>query len=163
MSKRKKNRPHIPAIRNPSQVSQAQTPQPTPEIESRPRPDQQLKIQAQIHHSGPLPHPAMLEAYDKILPGAADRIIAMAENNNTYIMEMDRQTLEGQFMERRIGQFFGFFLGFLGLAGSFWLASIGHDWAASILGGTTLLSLVSTFVLGRVLPGSKGKDGEGKS
>lgn len=33
----------------------------------------------QTFFSGPLPHPSVLKGYEEILPGAADRIITMAE------------------------------------------------------------------------------------
>lgn len=73
----------------------------------------------------------------------------MAEANNTFMIEMDKDIVRSQFMERRFGQCFGFALGLIGLVGAFWLASIGHDWAAVGLGGATLAGLVSTFVIGQ--------------
>ena len=41
------------------------------------------------HFSGPLPHPALMAKYEKILPGSADRIIASAESQMQH-----RQSLE---------------------------------------------------------------------
>lgn len=38
-------------------------------------------VQLQHHYSGPLPHPETLAKYDQIVPGAAERIITMAEKN----------------------------------------------------------------------------------
>jgi len=35
--------------------------------------------------SGPLPTPAILEQYDHLLPGAAERILSMAENDQERI------------------------------------------------------------------------------
>lgn len=34
--------------------------------------------------SGPIPHPSIVEGYEKILPGAADRILAMAEKEGEF-------------------------------------------------------------------------------
>ena len=48
------------------------------------------KIMAQEHFSGPLPHPRHLIEYDAILPGAAERILTMAEKAQTHSAEMDR-------------------------------------------------------------------------
>jgi uncharacterized membrane protein len=40
--------------------------------------------QISVSRSVPLPHPSELEHYENILPGAAARIIAMAENQSKH-------------------------------------------------------------------------------
>ncbi|MDR4485315.1 MAG: DUF2335 domain-containing protein [Nitrospirales bacterium] len=157
MSKKKKPSPQIqqdPALGSESPASESNLEAPAePEvIEAIQEQTQHLaRIEARFQHfSGPLPPPEALEKYEKILPGAADRIFIMAEENNRFMMEMDEEVIRSQFQERRRGQFFGFMLGIFGLGGSFWLASIGHDWAAVGLGGGTLAGLVSTFVYGQL-------------
>lgn len=156
MSKKKKYNPQTPQI--PTQGSENSTPESSleghvePEVlEAIQEQGQHLaRIEARFQHfSGPLPPPEALERYEIILPGAADRIFNMAEDNNRFMIEMDKEAIRSQFIERRIGQCFGFVLGIVGLGGSFWLASIGHDWAATGLGGATLVGLVSTFIYGR--------------
>ena len=47
-------------------------------------------IQVQQHYEGPLPHPEYLAQYDKIVPGAAERIIAMAEKEMNHRHEKDK-------------------------------------------------------------------------
>lgn len=39
---------------------------------------------------GPLPHPSHFEGYNNVLPGAAERILAMAEKQQDYDMEQRR-------------------------------------------------------------------------
>ena len=39
---------------------------------------------------GPIPPPSVLEAYEKILPGAAERILKMAENQSTHRQEIEK-------------------------------------------------------------------------
>lgn len=39
---------------------------------------------------GPLPHPSHFEGYNNVLPGAAERILAMAEKQQAYDMEQGR-------------------------------------------------------------------------
>ncbi len=46
------------------------------------------------HFSGPLPHPKHLVGYEQISPGAADRIIAMAERQQTHHIEMDKKIVD---------------------------------------------------------------------
>ena len=40
-------------------------------------------------HSGPLPAPGMFQEYEKVLPGAADRIMAMAEKEANHRHPID--------------------------------------------------------------------------
>jgi uncharacterized membrane protein len=83
------------------------------------------------------------------MPGAADRIFSMAETNNAFINDMDKRTLEGNLRERRIGQICALIIALVAIGGSIWLASNGHEVTASILGGTTVVGLVSIFVYGQ--------------
>lgn len=95
--------------------------------------------------SGPLPSPDVLERYEQILPGAAERIITMAEAEQSH-----RHTIERKdYAEAKLGQVFGFVLGALGLIGSVFVSILGSGWAGSALGGTTVLGLVAVFVVGR--------------
>jgi len=60
----------------------------------------QTMMQAEIHQ-GPLPHPEVLRQYDQLSPGAADRIITMAEGEAAHRREMERQQLESDVAHRR--------------------------------------------------------------
>ena len=105
--------------------------------------------------SGPLPRPEILEHYNRISPGAADRIIAMAEDNNRHFQAMDTLTMTAAFRERRRGQFFGLIVGragFITCVAGFWL---GYPEPAAWLGGTTIVSLVGIFITGRLLRPAK--------
>lgn len=65
----------------------------------------------------------------------AERRRAEARRINTFV-----------FFERIAGMFCAFLLGVLGLSGAIWLATQGHEIAASSIGGVTLVSLVSAFI-----------------
>lgn len=43
------------------------------------------------HFSGPIPHPKHVEGYEKIEPGAANRIISMAEKQQDHHIEMEKR------------------------------------------------------------------------
>lgn len=60
------------------------------------------------HYQGPLPPPAMLRGYEELVPGGAERILAMAERQAAH-----RQTIESR------GQLFGFSLAVCAIAGGF--------------------------------------------
>jgi len=53
-----------------------------------------LEIEQVEQYSGPVPHPSIVERYERTLPGSADRILSMAEErqsaNIEYVLcEMD--------------------------------------------------------------------------
>lgn len=57
--------------------------------------------------SGPIPHPIHLREYDQILPGGADRLMAMAETNLKHGMDMERKALEAQIADGKRGMWIG--------------------------------------------------------
>ena len=57
--------------------------------------------------SGPLPHPKHLREYDAILPGAADRILDMAEASLKQNIEANQKALEADIEDRRRGMRYG--------------------------------------------------------
>lgn len=99
-------------------------------------------------HSGPLPPAKELAEYDEILPGAADRIIAMAERQAEH-----RQTLEAfavRAEDRRSwgGLIAGGIVAVGFLVGAVVLGLNDQPWLGGVLGGSTLVSIVGTFVYG---------------
>lgn len=92
----------------------------------------------------------VLEGYESIVPGAADRILAMAEKNNDYLNEMDKEALRSGYAERRLGQIFALVIALFALSVSVVLAYTGNETTASIVGGSTVVGLVSIFVVGRI-------------
>lgn len=100
--------------------------------------------------SGPLPSPDILIQYNQAVPGAAERILAMAENDSAHLQTMERMSLTAWYQERRLGQILGFSVALLGLAASTFLAMNGHEVTASVIGGSTIVGLASVFVVGRL-------------
>ena len=62
------------------------------------------------HFSGPIPLPSRFREYDEILPGSAECLLKMAENEQTGRSEWDRAALDGALNENRRGQYLGTFL-----------------------------------------------------
>jgi uncharacterized membrane protein len=99
-------------------------------------------------HSGPLPAPEDLANYDAICPGAADRIISMAEGNMSHRQSMETQLVRSEYGLRRRGQWLALIALFAMLAViafTFWL---GQPIAGSVLGSATLIAVTGMF-LGR--------------
>ena len=101
--------------------------------------------------SGPLPEPTILESYDRIVPGAAERILVMAEQDADHQRHMEKKAITAAMDDKRRGQRFGLFVALAALSVSVVAIFAGAYNTASIIGGTTVVGLASIFVLGRVL------------
>ena len=59
---------------------------------------------------GPIPPPAVLEGYEKACPGAADRILSMAEKQSEHRREMEQKVVSSEMSSERIGMHYAFIL-----------------------------------------------------
>ena len=100
-------------------------------------------------HRGPLPSPRTLREYDKIKKGLAERIVIMAENQSNHRINLENKAISSQLDESRKGQDYGLTIGLAGLVTCLILALTSHDWVAGIIGSSTLVGLVTVFVVGR--------------
>lgn len=111
--------------------------------------EQEDTILLEVSRQGPLPHPAVLEEYNRLAPGAVDRILHLAEEDSRHRMSMEMAALnsrieqrEWQAMERRIGQFLGLLLGLASVGAGTWLAATGHEAPGAIIAAAGLAFLV---------------------
>lgn len=98
--------------------------------------------------SGPLPPPQILEDYNRIVPGSANRIIAMAERQADHRRRLEAQVISSDVTNSRIGLIFGLFIGLSGLVVATIIAIYGNPEAGVGMGLVTLASLVGVFVYG---------------
>lgn len=52
---------------------------------------------------GPIPHPIILRQYEQISPGAADRILAMAERQSQHRQELEREVVRSDITNEKRG------------------------------------------------------------
>ena|SRR5260221_13330559 len=84
--------------------------------------------------SGPLPPPDVFRGYENVLPGSAERILKMAENQSEHRMGMEsRVTAEEQRQGKR-GQHYGLIVALFFLVASFVLVLTGHETSGTIIG-----------------------------
>ena len=96
-------------------------------------------------HAGPIPHPETLRQYEKILPGAAERMFRAADEKFRHRQDIDKRKLdevskitrEAQKQFSR-GQWLGFAAMPFGLASAVALGYFGHGSAAAIVGAAAL-------------------------
>lgn len=100
-------------------------------------------------HSGPIPSPESLDKYNSIIPNGADRIMKMAENQSQHRMKIEEREINSQYRQNVLGQIFGFIISILGIVGGIISGIYGSPWVGGIIGGGTVVSLATVFVLGK--------------
>ena len=65
----------------------------------------------QSEFSGPIPPPSIIKGYEDILPGTAERIVAMAENQAKHRQEMEKIMVNAEARDSLLGVVFAFILG----------------------------------------------------
>lgn len=99
---------------------------------------------------GPIPPPEILNGFEQIVPGAAERILAMAEENGKHQREMEKKALAVAFRTVLIGQIFGLVIGVLAFVTCIIALYLGSENTAMTIGGVTVTGLVAVFVTGRL-------------
>ena len=97
---------------------------------------------------GQFPPPEFLAEYEKLVPGSAARIFAMAESQSQHRQQIEKLVIGGDVKKSWWGRWTGFAVALAGIAGSVALGIYSQPWPASILSGTTIIGLVSVFVVG---------------
>lgn len=110
-----------------------------------------VRVAAQVRFSaGPLPPPEALERYNQILPGAADRIIKMAESQHDHRQELEKTAVKANVAAQKTGLWLGFIVAMTAICGGIWLASHGKSGAGVTSIIAALAALVGVFVYGKM-------------
>ena len=106
--------------------------------------------------SGPVPPPDVLSAYDKLVPGAAARLIQMAEDVAAHQRELRARRLDSDIEDRQAGraeskrgQVFGLIIGLAAIGGGTTAAVLGAPVPGGFIGTGGIVALVAVFVWGR--------------
>jgi uncharacterized membrane protein len=114
-------------------------------------------------HKGPLPAPEDFAKYNNIVPGAGERILAMAERNQAHRhameereaaqtdaeIEIDKSDSANEFVLKTRGQWLAFGTLLLLVPLALYLAYLGDTSAAALIAGAAMVSIVAIFVTGR--------------
>lgn len=116
---------------------------------------QQNRLQAQFiasqvsYWSGPTPSPDVLREYEQILPGAADRMIALAERQSDHRQKLESRALDNGHTRALLGSVFGFIIGLAGVGGGVFLAINDQELGGYAIVLGTVATLAGVFVYGR--------------
>jgi uncharacterized membrane protein len=97
--------------------------------------------------AGPLPPPAMLEQYNRVFPGCAERIVRMAEEQAHHRQGLEQSVIQSKIANERRGQWFAFALGMAGVVGAVYLLATGRRLAGFGVFLVSLGGLVGTFIV----------------
>ena len=106
-----------------------------------------LKMQG-VQYSGPIPPPAMLEQYNHIVPGAAERILKMAEEQSAHRRSLEKKAIDTDSRNSTIGIVSALFITLSAFAVVAYAITVGQKEIAQIIGGTVIVSLAGAFIYG---------------
>lgn len=114
-------------------------------------PKEQRKISARAtyeYHKGPLPPAETLAKYNDVIPGAAERIITMAEQQVIHRHILEKKVIDSDINNSRLGLHYGLIIGLVAILGGILCVVLGNEIGGGIIGGTGVTGLVSVFVYG---------------
>lgn len=101
------------------------------------------------HTTGPLPPPGMIRAYEKVVPGAGERLFALAESQSQHRQSIETAVIEADISAQKRGQYIAMVVAFAfgGLAlAAFYL---GYEWAGGTVAATVVAGGVGVFIVGK--------------
>ena len=105
---------------------------------------QSVITHAEMTYSGPLPHPKHLEKYEDVCPGAADRIIAMAEGQAKHRQNMEHFVIKANGRNSTLGVIIGGIVAVLAIGCGTHIIESGY---ITMFG--SLSTLVGVFIYGK--------------
>ncbi len=106
-------------------------------------------VSVQTAYSGPIPPAQELGNYNAIVPGAAERILLMAEKNQQHQIDIETLALNSARKDVRRGQIFALIITVSAFSTSIAAMIMGFPFVASVIGSTTVVSLAIAFIKGR--------------
>jgi len=100
--------------------------------------------------SGPLPPAEEMEAYNRLIPDGGNRVLTMAEKQLDHRIEIEKIAVNSQQTQGKRGQIFALIIAVLALLVAGYVTVTGHPVTGGIIGGGTVVSLVTVFITGRI-------------
>lgn len=99
--------------------------------------------------SGPIAHPRHLREYEEILPGSAERILAMAERQQAHNSEMERMIVSAQVSDQKRGMRYGLAALVVDIVAAVAVGFWGDTVLASAILAVGVAGVVVAFIKGR--------------
>lgn len=118
-----------------------------------------LVMVQQMSYRGPLPPSELLSGYESFCPGATDRFIGQLESNQKHQHVMELTALSANIDKDKENRKYAFYLTIASLVISLCLGLFGHDWLAGTIATTTIIVILTIFILNKK-PGSESGEKE---
>ena len=123
--------------------------------------------QTVTHYQGAVPHPDILRGFDELVPGAAARLIKLAEDEAEHRRKIETMAIDANiatqqnqlalgekqqksvFRSDLIGQVFGLIVCLSSIAAAIYLGINGHDWLAGAIAAIPTAALIQAFALSK--------------
>lgn len=105
-----------------------------------------LLAQRSEFFSGPIPPPELLARYNKIIPNGADRILTMAEQQQSHRHYLEKSVVECDMRRSDRGLLLGFVITAIFGIGGIYLIATGHNLNGLAIIFMPLATLVGTFI-----------------
>ncbi|MGQ3130665.1 MAG: DUF2335 domain-containing protein [Flavobacteriales bacterium] len=111
----------------------------------------QAFISTTVHEAfrGPMPPPILFTEYNEVIKDGAERVFEMAQKQVLHRMQLENYAIKEELKQSRNGQLFGFVLSLTGLSLATLFAMSDREMLAGIFGTTTVIGLVTVFVIGK--------------
>lgn len=118
------------------------------EIRVAERPDERSVSvsETSLRFSGPLPHPDILQAYESVGAGFAERIVTMAESQSEHRKKLEKEVVKSDTLRATLGLVFAFLIVVLSILSAVYLAIHDKTAAALAIAGGSLFSVVGAFI-----------------
>lgn len=107
---------------------------------------------AERTYVGPLPEPADLQAYDLIVPGAAERIVSAFERQSAHRQELEQTVVSGSERRAGLGQWLAFVVLMSGVIGGSVVAVAGDGVAGASIAGAAFAGGALSYIIGGRAP-----------
>ena len=121
-------------------------------IRDIPEEKRELLVRAMILHeqySSPIAHPRIIAGYERYLPGSADRILTMAEQQQSHRMKLEGRGQAAAIQRDKRGMYLGFILSLALMLISLAVILSGFDIAGLGMIAVSTVSLAGVFLYSR--------------
>ncbi len=103
-------------------------------------------IVTHAYFHGPLPPPAVIEQYERAVPGSAERILTLAEEQQHLRHRVEEKIVTAAIATESRGQWLAFIIVLAGMGSGSWLTVTGHSAIGLISSLTPLGAVAGAFL-----------------
>lgn len=114
-------------------------------VEKLPDEERQVVLERLEIYQGDLPHPDILEGYNRLYPDAVKRIIENGIAESEHRRKMEDKYLSGNIAAHKFGQVLGFIVALAIITSGTFLIFTGHAITGSLMTGATAVGVIGLF------------------